>query len=162
LVDKGESPETSAIRELYEETGYGGDAFEARVKVVELGGTVVSDPGELSPLSFKLLNRATFLLERALSAPTLTSARRTSVASQPGMSKANMVLATLEVELKEGEEEPKPHLDEGEHIEVRVVPLGELYEYLKACHEVGYVVDGYVYHFAAGLEVAKKTLGIKF
>jgi hypothetical protein len=29
------------------------------------------------------------------------------------MSKANMVLATLEVQLKEGEEEPTPHLDEG-------------------------------------------------
>jgi len=48
LIDKGESPETSALRELYEETGYGGDAFKGRVKVVELGGTVVSDPGELS------------------------------------------------------------------------------------------------------------------
>jgi 8-oxo-dGTP pyrophosphatase MutT (NUDIX family) len=45
LIDKGEKPETSAIRELYEETGYGGDAFEGRVKVVEMGGTVVSDPG---------------------------------------------------------------------------------------------------------------------
>lgn len=50
LIDKGESPETSAIRELYEETGYGGDAFEGRIKVLELGGTVVSDPGASSSL----------------------------------------------------------------------------------------------------------------
>jgi len=53
LIDKGESPETSALRELYEETGYGGDAFEGRVKVVELGGTVVSDPGEFSTVSLR-------------------------------------------------------------------------------------------------------------
>ncbi|GAA5832528.1 hypothetical protein JCM5353_007935 [Sporobolomyces roseus] len=122
LIDKGESPETSALRELYEETGYGGDAFERRVKVVELGGTVVSDPG---------------------------------------MSKANMVLATLEVELTEGEEEPKANLDEGEHIEVRVTPLKDLYRHLQAYEKLGYVVDTYAHHFAAGIEVAKR-IGIEF
>jgi len=57
LIDKGESPETSALRELYEETGYGGDAFERRVKVVELGGTVVSDPGEFSTISFATISK---------------------------------------------------------------------------------------------------------
>ncbi|GAA5826918.1 hypothetical protein JCM11251_002161 [Rhodosporidiobolus azoricus] len=117
LIDKGESPETSAIRELYEETGYGGKDFEGRIKVVELGGTVVSDPG---------------------------------------MSKANMVLATLEVELKEGEEEPTPHVDEGEHIDVRVVPLKDLYSHLQAFEKLGYVVDARLHHYAAGIEAARK------
>ncbi|GAA5972314.1 hypothetical protein JCM11641_002403 [Rhodosporidiobolus odoratus] len=119
LIDKGESPETSAIRELYEETGYGGDAFEGRIKVVEMGGTVVSDPG---------------------------------------MSKANMVLATLEVQLKEGEEEPAPHLDEGEHIDVRVVPVAELYAHLQAFEKLGYTVDARLHHYAAGIELARKFL----
>ncbi|GAA5859736.1 hypothetical protein JCM1840_006431 [Sporobolomyces johnsonii] len=117
LIDKGESPETSAIRELYEETGYGGKEFEGRIKVVELGGTIVSDPG---------------------------------------MSKANMVLATLEVELREGEEEPQPHLDEGEHIEVRVTPVAELYAHLEAYEQLGYVVDARLHHWAAGIELAKR------
>lgn len=51
LIDEGESPEQAAVRELYEETGYGGDDFEGRVKVTELGSTIVSDPGEPSPSS---------------------------------------------------------------------------------------------------------------
>ncbi|BGP12684.1 hypothetical protein JCM10213v2_000601 [Rhodosporidiobolus nylandii] len=120
LIDKGEAPETSAIRELYEETGYGGDDFEGRIKVLELGGTIVSDPG---------------------------------------MSKANMVLATLEVQLKEGEEEPTPHLDEGEHIDVRVVPLAELYAHLQAFEKLGYTVDARLHHYAAGIEAARKLFG---
>lgn len=48
MIDEGESPEQAAVRELYEETGYGGDSFEGRVKVTELGSTVVSDPGASS------------------------------------------------------------------------------------------------------------------
>lgn len=46
LIDKGEEPEQSALRELYEETGYGGKDFEGRIKVLEVGSTIVSDPGE--------------------------------------------------------------------------------------------------------------------
>ncbi|GAA6036615.1 hypothetical protein JCM8097_001253 [Rhodosporidiobolus ruineniae] len=117
LIDKGETPETSAIRELYEETGYGGKDFEGRIKVLELGGTIVSDPG---------------------------------------MSKANMVLATLEVQLKEGEEEPTPQLDEGEHIDVRITPLNELYAHLQAYEKLGYTVDARLHHYAAGIELARK------
>ncbi|GAA5964419.1 hypothetical protein JCM21900_006422, partial [Sporobolomyces salmonicolor] len=117
LIDQGESPETSALRELYEETGYGGKDFEGRIKVVELGGTIISDPG---------------------------------------MSKANMVLATLEVELREGEEEPEPHLDEGEHLEVRITPVAELYAHLAAYEKLGYIVDARLHHWAAGIELAKR------
>ncbi|BGP36651.1 hypothetical protein JCM10450v2_000540 [Rhodotorula kratochvilovae] len=120
LIDEGESPEQAATRELYEETGYGGKDFEGRIKVTELGSTIVSDPG---------------------------------------MSKANMVLATLEVQLKEGEEEPKPHLDEGEHIDVRVVPLAELYAHLQAFEKLGYTVDARLHHWAAGIELGKKLFG---
>ena len=39
-------------------------------------------------------------------------------------------MVTIEVNLKEGDEEPEQHLDEGEHIERRVVPLSELYDTL--------------------------------
>ena len=73
------------------------------------------------------------------------------------MSSSKMVLVTIEVILKEGEGEPKAHLDEGEHIQVRIVPLEDLYLQLQKLEELGYVVDGYVHHFAAGLETAKRV-----
>jgi len=41
------------VRELHEETGYGGDAFEGRIKVVDKSGVIVSDPG-MSKVSFEL------------------------------------------------------------------------------------------------------------
>lgn len=75
LVDAAESCETAAIRELEEETGYGGPEFEGRIKVVDGGSVIFSDPG---------------------------------------MTGANMKCVTLEVQLKEGEAEPKPKLEDGE------------------------------------------------
>ena len=39
-------------------------------------------------------------------------------------------MVTIEVNLKEGDEEPEQHLDPGEHIERRIVPLTELYDTL--------------------------------
>jgi ADP-ribose pyrophosphatase len=58
LIDEGESPEQSGIRELYEETGYGGEDFEGRIKVLEVGSTIVSDPGASS------LSSGSFLASR--------------------------------------------------------------------------------------------------
>lgn len=40
-------------------------------------------------------------------------------------------MVTVEVDLKEDEEEPEQHLDDGEHIERVVVPISELYEKLQ-------------------------------
>lgn len=45
LIDRDEDPATTAVRELHEETGYGGDEFEGRIKVVDKSGVIVSDPG---------------------------------------------------------------------------------------------------------------------
>ena len=42
-----------------------------------------------------------------------------------------MKLVTLEVQLKENEELPVANLEEGEHIEVRITPLKELYAHLE-------------------------------
>src|SRR5208282_2994260 len=53
-----------------------------------------------------------------------------TIASDPGMSTANMQLAMVEVRLNEEDEEPEQHLDDGEHIQRVVVPLDELYERL--------------------------------
>ena len=40
-------------------------------------------------------------------------------------------MVTIEVNLNEGDKEPEQHLDEGEHIERRVVPLDKLYDTLQ-------------------------------
>jgi len=40
-------------------------------------------------------------------------------------------MVTVEVDLKEGDEQPEQHLDDGEHIERVVVPLSELYDKLQ-------------------------------
>ena len=77
LIDASESASTAALRELHEETGYGGPAFEGRVKVHEVGSVVWSDPG---------------------------------------MTRANMHLMTVDVQLEEGEELPTPKLEDGEFL----------------------------------------------
>lgn len=40
-------------------------------------------------------------------------------------------MVTIELNLKEGEEMPEQHLDEGEHIERVIVPLNQLYHKLQ-------------------------------
>lgn len=81
------------------------------------------------------------------------------IVSDPGLSTANMKLVTIVVDLQEGEEEPKPKLDEGEHIEVRVTPLEDLFAHLQAYEEQhGYTIDARLHHYAAGIEAAKRFL----
>jgi ADP-ribose pyrophosphatase len=78
------------------------------------------------------------------------------VAADPGMTSANMQLAMMEVQLKEGDQEPEQHLDEGEHIERVVVPLNELYERLVEYSKMdGYMVSAKLFHWAHGVHMAK-------
>jgi len=85
-----------------------------------------------------------------------------TIVSDPGMTTANMQLATVEVQLKEGDEEPEQHLESGEHIERIVVPLNELYErLLKYSKEEGTIVDARLLHWASGVHFAKKN-GAKY
>lgn len=81
-----------------------------------------------------------------------------TIVSDPGMSTANMQLATVEVQLKEGDTEPEQALDDGEFIERVVVPLDELYERLLKFNEEGKVVDARLWHWAAGIHFAKTML----
>ncbi|KAF2116499.1 NUDIX hydrolase domain-like protein [Lophiotrema nucula] len=81
-----------------------------------------------------------------------------TIVSDPGMSTANMQLATIEVELKEGDTEPEQALDDGEFIERVVVPLEELYTRLVELDKEGKRVDARLWHWAAGLEFARTML----
>lgn len=79
-------------------------------------------------------------------------------AADPGMSSANMQLVMVEVRLEEGEEEVRPEqrLEDGEHIERVVVPMGELYARLvEYAGKERMVVAAKLFHFAAGMEFAK-------
>jgi ADP-ribose pyrophosphatase len=81
-----------------------------------------------------------------------------TIVSDPGMSTANMQLATVEVNLKEGDMEPEQALDDGEFIERVVVPLEELFERLEKYSQEGKMVDARLWHWAAGMHFAKTML----
>lgn len=81
-----------------------------------------------------------------------------TVVSDPGLSGANMRVATVEVELSEGEAEPEQVLEEGECIERVVVPLDELYERLVRYAGEGKTVDARLWQWAAGINFAKTML----
>ncbi|KAI0028453.1 NUDIX hydrolase domain-like protein [Vararia minispora EC-137] len=75
------------------------------------------------------------------------------LATDPGMTTANMKLITLEVIFDDKIESPAQKLEEGEAIVKRVVALKSLYRELKA---TGFVVDARLNHFAVGLEMAER------
>ncbi|KAK5696153.1 hypothetical protein LTR97_008573 [Elasticomyces elasticus] len=84
-------------------------------------------------------------------------------------------MVTIEVNLKDGDKEPEQHLDEGEHIERRVVLLSELYDtltgmlnpelicyrptlsiYTALSKEKDTIVDARLYHWALGLHWSQR------
>ncbi|KAF1851926.1 uncharacterized protein K460DRAFT_362698 [Cucurbitaria berberidis CBS 394.84] len=81
-----------------------------------------------------------------------------TIVSDPGLSTANMQLATVEVNLKEDDKEPEQVLDDGEFIERVVVPLEELYDRLVEYDQEGKIVDARLWHWAAGYHAAKTML----
>jgi len=84
-----------------------------------------------------------------------------TIVADPGLTNANMQMVTIEVNLKEGDDEPEQHLEEGEHIERVVVPLDQLYEKLQAfSKEEGKIVDARLFHWAMGLHWSQR-LGLK-
>ena len=80
-----------------------------------------------------------------------------TIVSDPGLTNTNMQMVTIEVELKEGEEMPEQQLDDGEHIERRIVPLSDLHDTLLALSkEEGVVVDARLFHWSLGLKWSQK------
>ncbi|EGO58401.1 hypothetical protein NEUTE1DRAFT_146762 [Neurospora tetrasperma FGSC 2508] len=79
-------------------------------------------------------------------------------AADPGLSNTNMVMATVEVNLKEedGEDQmPEQKTEVGEHIERVVVPMAELYERLvEYSKKERHVVAAKLFHFAMGMHFA--------
>jgi ADP-ribose pyrophosphatase len=72
------------------------------------------------------------------------------------MSTGNMKLATVEVVLVNEDSPPERNPEEGEFIELVIVPLAELYERLVACLAGGKKVDSGLWHTTVGLQLAKQ------
>ena len=77
-----------------------------------------------------------------------------TVVSDPGMTTANMQLAVVEVNMKEGEDPPKQDLQEAEWIEREIVPLSGLYSRLLQLKSEGSHVDSKLFHWAHGFNFA--------
>ncbi|RSH92650.1 hypothetical protein EHS25_008095 [Saitozyma podzolica] len=73
----------------------------------------------------------------------------------PGMTGANMNLVTVNVKLREDDTEPEQHLDQGEHIVKRVIPLQHLYATLQDYDKKGFAIDALVASVAEGWKLAK-------
>jgi len=84
------------------------------------------------------------------------------LASDPGMTTANMKLVILDVSLNDKLETPDQKLEDGESIVKRIVDLKNLYKELKEYESKGYVVDARLNHFAAGLEMAERLKSSTF
>ncbi|KAH8203549.1 hypothetical protein TruAng_002297 [Truncatella angustata] len=77
-------------------------------------------------------------------------------AADPGMSNANMQMAMVEVNLKEGDEEPEQRLEDGEHIQRVVIPLSEFYDRLvEYSKQDRMIVAAKLFHFAHGMHFAQ-------
>lgn len=110
LIDPKELVESTAERELSEETGYHGKFRSSSHTDLEL----VSDPG---------------------------------------LANANMALVTVDVDMADPRNQnPQPHTEDGEFIDVFTLPLDNLLQGLKdVCSKEGCAVDAKLYHLAAGL-----------
>lgn len=117
LIDPKESVESTAVRELIEETGYHGQFVKLSLSDMELY-------------------------------------------SDPGLTNANMALAVVDVDMTKPENiNPKPELEDGEFIECFNLPLTNLMnDLIKVCEQEGCVIDARLYHYAAGIEMAKTIM----
>lgn len=76
--------------------------------------------------------------------------------ADPGMTNANMKMAMVEVQLKEGDEEPEQRLEDGEHIQRVVIPLAEFYDRLvEYSKQDRMIVAAKLFHFAHGMHFAQ-------
>jgi len=133
LIDSGESPQTCALRELKEETGYTGTIIPSSSSTTTTtltishqthpypGPTHFNDPG--------FTNTATHLIHIAVD---LTDPRNSS----PDTTR---------------------QLEENEHVEALWVPVARLYETcVRLEREEGYAIDARVGTLAEGLEMARR------
>lgn len=140
LVDAGEEgtegSQRAALRELWEETGYGAPPPSRKDEVPEGSETALS-AGSAEPVAVSDV-----------------------FPSDPGLSGSTLRFVVIHVRLPTGGAPPKAHLDPGEEVATHVVPLASLYtNVLKLSRELNATVDARFAHLAAGIQLAS-ALGI--
>ncbi|KAI0305855.1 NUDIX hydrolase domain-like protein [Multifurca ochricompacta] len=78
------------------------------------------------------------------------------LASDPGMSTANMKLVVLDVPLDGDMVSPNQNLQDGEAIVRRTIEVKNLYHELKEYEKKDYVIDARLLHLAAGFDLAER------
>jgi len=150
LIDAGEQPEQAALRELREETGY--------------IGTLTS---HCSPSPSPFASSTSLAASAAAAASTTRSTKKKSkktpvppatpvMYNDPGFCNTNLVMVHVDVDMSLPENrDPKPQLEEGEHIECFTVPLDDLWRECVRFEAEGYAIDARVGGLAEGYEIAK-------
>lgn len=146
LVDAGEQPEQAALRELREETGY--------------IGTLTS---HCSPSPSPFASSASLATAAANSTKKKSKSNKTPVPpatpvmyNDPGFCNTNLVMVHVDVDMSLPENrDPKPQLEEDEHIECFTVPLDDLWRECVKFEAEGYAIDARVGGLAEGYEIAK-------
>jgi ADP-ribose pyrophosphatase len=137
LIDAGETPEECAVRELREETGY------------------VGVPTATSPMMFNGTNTVEFFSSSF--SPLICPVERLMAWADPGFCNTNLRMVHLSVDMSLPENQnPKPHLEDDEFIEVFHVPLANLWDECKKLESEGCAIDARVGTLAEGIELAKK------
>lgn len=74
----------------------------------------------------------------------------------PGFCNTNLKMIHVTIDLSKSENEnPKPHLEDGEFIECFTTPLHTLYSQCRQWEQEGYAIDARVGTLAEGIELAR-------
>ena len=77
--------------------------------------------------------------------------------NDPGFCNTNLRMIHVTVDMSKPENQnPKPHLEDSEFIEVFTLPLKDLYPELKKFEKEGYAIDARVATLGEGIEIANK------
>ena len=147
LMDPKESPETCAIRELKEETGYVGELMG---KGFNISPVMFNGEYEFFCGVYSFINLCTLLILPSISVLPLKSL-------DPGFCNTNLRMIHLTVDLSNPlNQNPQPELEDNEFIETFTVALTDLWDECIKLENEGYAIDARVGTLAEGVELAKR------
>lgn len=162
-MDPNESPETCALRELKEETGYIGELVADKTvrPVLSFIGDTLTSCLESSSRSAPSCSMVSNALGQILSVvlhnglPSLIPVANACL--DPGFCNTNLRMIHVTVDMSRPENQnPQPELEDNEFIETFSVPLKDLWQECIRFEQEGYAIDARVGTLAEGIEFAKR------